>query len=182
MKRSIFFMKNNQLYVKNVEVHYDKDATNNKQVIKDIENQIDSFLMPSVNLSSCGAFRQGRSLSSYSVKMSNYDLCLADYAKAYYKENADNAMPGLCDYWYLNGLTEEQVQFILASKSFYDIYYNPDRDEVKWCPARACVALQMLNYQNKIDYIGHLNDFLYWYWVNCRWEVEYINLEERKTK
>ena len=62
--------------------------------------------------------------------------------------------------------------YALGQKSFFDMFHNPDK--VDTCNAKALAILQLLSSQGKLDYIEDMNKFLWWYWVNGQYAMEWI--------
>lgn len=173
-KRCIFFTQNNLLYCKTVDAIWDKDALEYSKVAcgDDIFKNSFSEIQPCLDVSSNSLLSHGKQLNIYNVK--NAKGATFKQTLDFISQGNDvDQYPDCCyDLIYLRLLTEKQVRIALSAKSFYDIFYNPDK--AKFSPAKALVILQMLYKQNKLDYINDTEKFVWWYYINGR-PVEWYN-------
>lgn len=176
-KRCIYFAINNQMYVKTFDVSWDKDSMEVNKLICSEEcfNHAEKFMYPCVDLSSGS---QGRALSIFEVKDDNGITVKEMWDKFDNNSNRDYLPPGCHELVYLSSLTEKQIGLILCYRSFYDLYHNPDKRSHS--PAKACTVLQLLYKQRKIEYISDANKFLHWFWVNCRFPIEWCEYYKSK--
>lgn len=176
-KRCIYFALNNQMYVKTFDVSWDKDSMEVNKLIcsEECYNHAEKFMYPCVDLSSGLG---GRRLGLFEVKDESGMTVKQMWEKFEHNSNKDYLPPGCYELVYLSSLTEKQFGLINCYKSFYDLYQNPDKRS--YSPATACVAFQLLYRQGKISYIADANKFLHWFWVNCRFPLEWV--EQYKVK
>ena len=173
VQRGIYFVRNNILHVKTVEVPWDKDSMEVNKAIcsEEIFKSALPFMQPCIDVSSASSLRISKSLSVYGVKDNNGDSIKKSWDILDKSKDIDFMPPGSYDLLYLSCLNNRQVAYILSIGSFYDTYFNSSRK--KSSPAIACAALQLLYSQNKVDYLGDMNMFLHWYFHNCQFPVEY---------
>jgi hypothetical protein len=177
-KRCIYFIKNNQLYTRTVDVQWDKDALEVSKILcrKEIESSVLSFMEPCIDVSSASGIYQARNLATCYVKDSKGNP-MRDIWKLLDDSPYKDYLPMGChDLLYLTSLSEKQIDYALSQGSFYDLFHNPDKTPV--CNARALAALQLLYKQGKIDYVTDRNMFLHWYYGNCSCPVEWVNKNE----
>lgn len=177
VKREIYFVNHGQLFKKSVEVTWDNDSMilNREVASAEVFSNSPSWLQPCVDVSS-GSISLFRTLSIYQVKDESNNSVSDLWKLLDGSKDVDMLPPGAYDLIYLSNLSERQVQVALSVRSFYDIYYNSSKK--KTSPAKALCALQMLYYQNKLDYLADMNKFLYWYFINCQYPLEYCESRE----
>lgn len=173
VKRGIYFVRDNQLFVKTVEIPWDKESmeVNKTYGSEEIFKQALPVMQPCVDVSHASALRATKQLSVYNVVDSNGRKIKESWDMLDNSKEVDFLPPGSYDLLYLSSLNEFQFRYALSVGSFYDTYFNPDKK--KSSPAIACAALQLLYKQNKVDYLNDMNKFLHWYYVNCRFPLEF---------
>lgn len=173
-KRCIFFVQDNMLYKKTVEATWDMSALEYSKVVcgDDIFKQAHSDIQPCIDVSSNSVIQNGRCLNVYNVKNSKGATFRQTMEFVQQGTDVDKYPDSCYDLIYLRLLTDRQVRIALSAKSFYDIYYNPDK--TKFSPAKALAMLQLLYKQNKLDYIEDIEKFVWWYYINGR-PVEWYN-------
>lgn len=173
-KKCIFFVKDNTLYTKTVEAIWDIKAIDySKEVCgESIFSMAEHFMQPCIDVSSNSKLRQGSVLNVYNVKNSN-GVNFIKHLEVMQADPIAKRYPDSCyDLVYLRLLNEKQVRFALSAKSFYDIYYNPDKSH--FSVAKALAVLQLLYKQNKLDYLEDTEKFVWWYYINGR-AIEWFN-------
>lgn len=177
-KRCIYFIRDNILYKKTVEVCWDADAMvyNKVSCSDELFKSALQFMHPCIDVSPSSEIWRCRSLCSYQVKDINgltvnkmVELLESSTDKEYLP-------PGSYDLLYIKSLNDKQFNFALSVKSFYDIYFNPEKNV--FSPAKALAVLQLLYNQDKLDYIYDMKKFLHWYYINARNPVEWVNKYE----
>lgn len=173
--RCIYFIRNNQMYVRTVEVDWDKDAIEVSKTLcqSAIDNAVLPFMEPCVDVSSASRIYQARSLATCYVKDSNGTTVKDIWKRLDAGVDREFLPPGCYDLLYITSLNEAQVSYALSQSSFYDTFHNPEKSSA--CNAKALAALQLLFKQNKVDYIEDMNKFLWWYYVNCRYPLEWLD-------
>lgn len=177
-KREIYFVRNNQLYKRTVEVTWDKDSmeVNKKICSEELFNAALPFMQPCVDVSSSSGIYNCRNLSPYCVKDENGNSVHDMWDILSKHKDRKFLPPGSFDLVYLKSLTEEQFIYAMSKNSFYDIYFNSKTKET--CSAKALAVLKLLYGQNKLDYILDMNKFLHWYWVNGSCPMEWTKYYE----
>lgn len=173
--RCIYFVRNNTLYKKTVGVHWDSENLeySKSTCSKEIYEQIDRDLLPCLDVSSTSSMFVGKQLNIYHVidDAGNKVRELWDVLNA---KGKDLFPPGCYELLYLKSLSENQFYHAITKKSFYDIYHNPNTHNPT--ASKALAALQLLNWQNKLDYLYDMRSFIYWYMMNCYNALEYIEM------
>lgn len=174
-KRCIYFVKDNTLRMKTFDVSWDKNALEVSKVLgrKAWEESIEDFMRPCVDVSSASQIYQSRNLATCYVKDSKGETVKDIWAKLDNGVDSKYLPPGCHDLLYLTSLNEQQVTYALCQRSFFDMFHNPDN--VHTCNAKALAVLQLLYNQGKLDYIEDMNKFLWWYWANGQYAVEWLN-------
>lgn len=177
--REIYFVRNNQLFKKTVEVTWDKDSNEvNKRICsEELFKAALPFMQPCVDVSSASPLYNSRGLCTFFVKDENGNPVSKLWEILDGHKDRDFLPPGSYDLIYLKSLTYQQIAYALSKGSFYDIYFNSKKK--KTSSAKALAVLQLLYQQNKLDYIGDMNKFLYWYWINGANPVEWTDYELR---
>lgn len=173
-KRYIFFTKDNQLYQKTIDAIWDGEAFEYSKIAcsDDIFKQSTSEIQPCIDVSSNSPIPLGNNLNVYNVRNDENLSFKQLYDKIQQGSDVDKYPDSCYDLLYLRLLNERQVRYALSVKSFYDIYYNPDK--AKFTPAKALAVLQLLYSQDKLDYIYDTEKFVWWYYVNGR-PIEWFN-------
>ena len=176
-KRCIYFIKDNQLRVKTIDVDWDKDAMETSKVLcrRKIEASIEDLMLPCVDVSTASLCYRGKNVSTSFVKDSNGNSIKDLWKLLDSRPDKEFLPPGSYDLIYLANLNEQQIEFALSQNGFYDMFYNPDKGVT--CNAKALAVFKLLVGQGKVDFIGDMNKFLWWYWVNGR-ELEWISKGE----
>lgn len=183
-KREIYFVRNNQLFKKTIEVIWDKESMDVNKFIcsEELFKSALSFMQPCIDVSSSSGIFKCRNLCPYYVKDDNGSTVHDMWDILYKHKDREFLPPGSFDLIYIKCLTEEQFMYAMSKNSFYDIYYNSKNKETS-C-AKALAVLKLLYGQNKLDYILDMNKFLHWYWVNgacpMEWNEYYEISEENK--
>jgi hypothetical protein len=172
--RCIYFVRDNQLYKRTIDVIWDKDSIDVNKIIceKEMQKIILPFMRPCVDVSSASHEYIARSLATCYVKDKRGTAVRDTWKKLDENPEADILPPGAHDLIYLSNLNEQQVWYALDQNAFYDIFHNPDKQ--KTCSAKALATLQLLYVQNKLDYIEDANKFLWWYFINCQFPLEWV--------
>lgn len=178
VKRCIYFVKNNQLFKKTFDVDWSFDCMDYNILSCDMElpNQIPSFISKCLNVSTASDDFVSKSMSTcflkdeegYSVKEQWKSLDLGI--------DKELLPPGSHDWVYICALNERQVYYALEHSAYFDTFHNPDKQIT--CSAKALASLKLLYEQGKTDYIENLNNFLYWYYINCQFPVEWLDIYE----
>lgn len=174
-KRGIYFVKGNQLFVKTVDIMWDKESMsfNKAMASEEIFKAALPFMQPCIDVSHASSLWYPKMLSTYNVVDDNGNKCKDMWDALDASQQVEFLPPGSYDLLYLRSLTELQVAYGLAVGSFYDTYFN--REVKRSSPSIALCALQLLYGQNKVDYLDNMNMFLEWYWHNCRIPLEYCD-------
>ena len=173
-KRSIFFVRNNILYSKTVDAIWDVNALEySKEVCgESIFKNAERFMQPCIDVSSNSRIFHGSYLNTYNVK-NNQGINFRKMMEMLAQDPNASKYPFSCyDLIYLRLLNEKQVCYTLSAKSFYDIYYNPDKSH--FSPSKALAVFQLLYNQNKLDYLQDIEKFCYWYYINGN-DIEWFN-------
>lgn len=174
-KRCIYFVRDNQLYTRTADVSWDKEAIEvSKELCRtELQKLVLPFMEPCVDVSSASGIYSARSLATCYVKDSHGDTVKDIWKRLDGSIERDMAPPGCHDLLYITSLDYKQVCYALSQKSFYDTFHNPDKSST--CNAKALASLQLLYQQGKVDYIEDMNKFLWWYFVNCQYPLEWID-------
>lgn len=175
-KRCIYFVKDNTLYKKTVSVHWDTNNLELNKLIcsKEIYDQIDKELLPTLDVSSTSRMFVGTKLNIYNVKDDSNNSVKQMWDTLKKHPDCEYFPPGAFELLYLHSLTEEQFTYAITRKSFYDIYHNPKTHNPT--ASKALASLVLLNGQNKLDYIMDMEKFMYWYMMNCYNALEHIKM------
>lgn len=178
-KRGIYFVRWNQLFVKTIDVMWDKESMqfNKAHCSEEIFKSAIPFMQPCIDVSHASSLWLPKSLSLYNVVDGNGNKCKDMWDLLDNSKDKEFLPPGSYDVLYLRSLSEKQIYYALSVGSFYDTYFNKDYKTSS--PSIALCALQLLYGQNKLDYLDNMNMFLEWYWTNCRIPLEY-NEEYRR--
>lgn len=173
-KRCIYFVKDKQLMCKTFDVDWNMDSPEVSKVLcrRELEESLEDFMRPCIDVSASSELYQGRSLATCYVKDSNGTSVKDTWKKLDKGSDREFLPPGCYDLLYITSLSEKQVMYALGQKSFFDMFHNPDK--VDTCNAKALAVLQLLSSQGKLDYIEDMNKFLWWYWVNGQYATEWI--------
>lgn len=166
-------MFDNQLFVKTVEVPWDKDsiAVNKLMVSEELFKNAEHFMQPCIDVSGSSPIWRTKQLSIFNVKDENGNNIHDLWGMLDNSKDTDFLPPGSHELVYLRYMTEQQMAYALSIRSFYDIYFN--REKKRASPAIALCALQMLYKQYKLDYINDPDKFLHWFWLLCRNPIEW---------
>lgn len=165
-------MLNGQLFKKTVETSWDVDSmtVNKSFVSKEMFDAAEDWMQPCVDVSSF-SIRMFSQLSVFNVKDDNGNKVYDLWKVLDSSNEIDYLPPGSHDLIYLSNMTTQQIGTALPIRSFYDIFFNSSKKRTS--PAIALCALQMLWQQNKLDYLNDMYKFLHWYYINCRFPIEY---------
>ena len=163
--RAIYFIKDNTLYEKRIEVPWEKECSKvNRIVSKIILDNSKDIPHPCLDLSSSSGYT--KELSLYNIKSNKGQSVKELWDTLDNSKDIELMPPGFHELIYIASLNERQLNLILCGGSFYDIYFNPTNKH-RGSIARACACLKLLYKQNKLDYVLDYNMFLWWYYANC---------------
>lgn len=173
-KRCIYFVRDRQLMCKTFDVDWNMDSLEVSKVLckRELENVLEDFMRPCIDVTASSELYQGRSLATCYVKDSKGTSVKDTWKKLDKGVDKELLPPGCYDLLYITSLSEKQVLYALGQKSFFDMFHNPDKANT--CNAKALAVLQLLSNQGKLDYIEDMNKFLWWYWVNGQYAREWI--------
>lgn len=175
-KRCIYFVRNNTLYKKTVGVHWDSENLEYSKFIcsKEIYEQAPRDLLPCLDVSSTSSMFVGKQLNIYHVVDDAGNKVRALWDTLNDCGNKELFPPGAYELLYLKSLSKQQFYHAITKKSFYDIYHNPNTHNPT--ASKALAALQLLESQNKLDYLHDMQAFMYWYMINCYNALEDIKM------
>lgn len=173
VQREIYFVRHGMLFKKTLEVTWDNECmTLNKEFTSgEIFEHAESWMQPCVDVSTANRIKMFKPLSIYQVKDGSDNPVSELWKVLDSSKEVDLLPPGSYDLVYLSNLSERQIGIALPIGSFYDTMYNSSRK--KTSPAISLCALQMLYAQNKLEYLADMHKFLHWYFINCRFPLEY---------
>lgn len=176
VKRCVFFIRDNQLYKRTIEIPWDKDnlELNKALYVKEIQKLVLPFMEPCIDVSTMSNNYTAKGMATCFVKDSKGSTVKEIWNTLNSNIEAELLPPGCHDLLYLTSLTDKQVYFALSKGSFYDAFYNPDKGGT--CNAKALASLQLLYKQGKVDYIEDMQRFLHWYFINCQFPNEWVAL------
>lgn len=172
-KRCVYFVENNTIYKKTVEVHWDPNNLKLNKVLcsKEIYEKVPKEFLPTLDVSSSSIMFVGNKLSVYNVKDDSGNNVRQMWDTLSKHPDKDYFPPGAYELLYLHSLSENQFYTAITKKSFYDIYHNPTTH--KPSASKALASLLLLNSQGKLDYIMDMQKYMYWYMMNCYNALEY---------
>ena len=176
VKRCIYFCIGNHLRKITTEIPWDLDSMEiNKRVHTELViDTAPEFLKPCEEISIGSDIWKSKCLSTNFVK-SDDGISVQRLWKALDNieiEKGVSSKPGLHEYIYLHCLKEEQIFYALNVRSFSDMFHNPDK--TYHTNAVALCALQLLQKQDKLDYLNNINMFSEWFYVNISQPIEYV--------
>ncbi len=173
-KRCIYFVRNNQLYKRTANVEWDMDdlETSVRNCNIAFNELLLPFMEPCINVSTGSEVSITRNMATCFVKDDDGSTVKSLWKKLDLSIGMEFIPPGAHDLLYITSLSEEQVLYTLGMSSFCDSFHNPDKYPT--CSAKALASLKLLYMQNKVEYIEDMNKFLWWYWANCQYPLEYI--------
>ncbi len=174
VNREIYFVDHGQLFKKTVEVSWDNEsmAVNKAMCSEEIFSYAERWMQPCVDVSTANSIPTFRRLSIYNVVDSGGNKIADVWKMLDRSKDVEYLPPGSYDLLYLSAMSESQRMFSLSIRSFYDTYFNSKKKS--YSPAIALCALRLLYEQRKLDYLDDMNKFLHWYFINCRFPIEYI--------
>mgnify|MGYP007069833729 CR=1 FL=1 len=176
VKRCLFFCVGNEVRKITTEIPWDMGAmeVNKQMYIKQVYETALPSLLPCEEVSIASPIFKNRSLCINFIK-SPEGVSIQRIWKAMDQMEIDRGTsfkPGVFEYVYLYCLTEEQVFYALHIRTFSDMFYNPDKPY--HTNAIALCALQLLNKQDKLDYLEDINKFSEWFLCNIGTIREYV--------
>lgn len=160
VKRSGFFLKDGCIARRDVVIEwnlgFEREAK--KEYVRRLHLALGSELHPIIDVTTASNDYLGRGLSPFYTKIGDENV---ETLWASTKEQfRGRFIPGLFDYVYLHSLTDEQKQYVLQRKCFTDVFFNPD----KACntQAKSLVVYQLLVYQEKLELLDNLQEFVKW--------------------
>ena len=176
-RRCVYYVDNNTLCMLSFEATWSDADTKTNRVMSEIDlmNNLPAELRPCLEVSlPCSLYRV-KSFSPSSIMIGDgsvldawkqLDNCL----------DKDKLPDGAKELLYLRNIDEYQLNLVLSSRSFYDMYHNPDKNNTTI--AKALCGMQMLYNQNKLDYLEDKDKFVHWYYINCLYPKETSKYKE----
>lgn len=165
VKRSGFYVKDKELYRKDVWVDWNLETPKDYMYIYTgkIKDALGYDLYPIVDTTSYSPNYLGKKLNSYWNKINGVP-CINMYNDWKEQCDPDGNVQGVFEYIYYLALDESNLNFIKSINCFSNMFYNPDKNNT--CDAKACAILKLLIQQNKLDYINNIEKLMYWTYCN----------------
>ena len=175
-KRCYYFVSNNTLYKKTVEVHWDPNNLDLNKVLcsREIYDQIEDEWLPTLDVSPSSVMFAGSKLSIYNVRDDSGNNVRQMWDALNKHPDKEYFPPGAYELLYLHSLTEKQFCQAITKKAFYDIYHNPATHRPT--ASKALASLLLLEGQGKLDYIMDMQKYMHWFMMNCYNALEYIKM------
>lgn len=165
VKRCAFYVRQCKLIQRNVSIDwnlgFDKEAKH--AYIKQMQGALSPYVRV-VDVTTASPIWEARGLSPFYVKVSE-QMSVEDGWKILQQKAQGKLGSVDFDFFYLSHLSEEQIQYVIRTDGFIDVFHNPD----KACntQARSLACLQLLYLYGKTDYLKEYKWFREWYLINC---------------
>lgn len=165
VKRCGFYIEDNSIVRKDVWIDWDIDMSKENRYLyaNKIKKELGNELEPIVDTTTASTNYLGKKLSSYWNKIEGMN-CIEAYNLIAEEYDKEHVVPGIFEYIYYSAMTESSLKFVKQTRTFMNMFFNPDK--VSTCDALACAALKLLIKQGKFDYINDPESICWWCYGN----------------
>lgn len=156
-KRGGFYTDGVNIIFQTVDIDWDLgfDKEAKQKYIERIIEALGERFLPCADVTSASSDPIAQSLSPLFIRYGNSTL------ESLYMSNRELMVPGVCDFFYANALSDVQKEFIRNTNCFIDVFYKPENGR----NTQACniAVFKLLQYQKKEHLLEDLDAFLLWY-------------------